>query len=381
VDTTPVSLLKRLRETPDERSWQRLHDLYAPFIRHWLKQNRVSPTEADDLSQEVMLAVLALATVLLGDVRVRLGQFDTARAGLRRALEIREQLAVRFPDDEDNQAELYLREAVAIRQRLAERHADEVGYVAAAGEGQINLGLIHALADTQDDAEQAYRDAERGLTRASDKRPREFSLSISLATLYLNWSNLAQARGDLAAAAEMCTRGIDRLAELLKFEPNLREAGDRMYSLYWARAKYYAEAQEFARAATDWKQAEAFAQSAPWRILCRHERVQMDVRSGQYAMAVGDARNLLDLEPTPPQRYNLACVFALAASAAAHDAALSETERLKVSDDLAGEAMQILAGLASTNFFLDATDREMLADDADLAAIRSRPEFQKLLQP
>lgn len=54
---TPVSLLERLRVSPNDGSWQRLVDLYLPLIRGWLHRHGLPASEADDLTQEV-LAVL-----------------------------------------------------------------------------------------------------------------------------------------------------------------------------------------------------------------------------------------------------------------------------------------------------------------------------------
>src|SRR5947209_6291088 len=53
---TPVSLLDRLQRQPDAQSWERLVQLYEPFIRRWLRDPALGP-DADDLLQEV-LAVL-----------------------------------------------------------------------------------------------------------------------------------------------------------------------------------------------------------------------------------------------------------------------------------------------------------------------------------
>src|SRR5205814_8835149 len=53
---TPVSLLDRLQRQPDAQSWERLVQLYEPFIRRWLRDPALGP-DADDLPQEV-LAVL-----------------------------------------------------------------------------------------------------------------------------------------------------------------------------------------------------------------------------------------------------------------------------------------------------------------------------------
>jgi RNA polymerase sigma-70 factor (ECF subfamily) len=57
MNETSVSLLDRLRDSPDAASWQRLLDLYAPLIQAWLRRQGLQPADADDLAQDV-LAVL-----------------------------------------------------------------------------------------------------------------------------------------------------------------------------------------------------------------------------------------------------------------------------------------------------------------------------------
>jgi RNA polymerase sigma factor (sigma-70 family) len=54
LSTTPISLLERLRLRPDPASWQRLVDLYAPFVATWLRSQGVQPADVDDLTQEVL---------------------------------------------------------------------------------------------------------------------------------------------------------------------------------------------------------------------------------------------------------------------------------------------------------------------------------------
>ncbi len=54
---TSLSLLARLRHSPESDSWNRLVDLYAPLIRAWLRKYDVQDCDADGLVQEVLLAV------------------------------------------------------------------------------------------------------------------------------------------------------------------------------------------------------------------------------------------------------------------------------------------------------------------------------------
>jgi RNA polymerase sigma-70 factor, ECF subfamily len=57
MNSTPVSLLERLRRGPDEASWQRFFDLYTPFIRRWLDRQGMPRSDVDDVVQEVCMAI------------------------------------------------------------------------------------------------------------------------------------------------------------------------------------------------------------------------------------------------------------------------------------------------------------------------------------
>lgn len=60
MDQTSLSLLERLRASGDEPAWNRLVDLYAPLIRHWLKQRcKLDDADADDLTQIVLKVMVS----------------------------------------------------------------------------------------------------------------------------------------------------------------------------------------------------------------------------------------------------------------------------------------------------------------------------------
>lgn len=54
---TSLSLLDRLRHSPENEGWNRLVDLYAPLVRVWLRKYDVQDSDANDLVQEVLLTV------------------------------------------------------------------------------------------------------------------------------------------------------------------------------------------------------------------------------------------------------------------------------------------------------------------------------------
>ena len=54
MDSTSVSLLRRLRQPDQDAAWQRFVDLYAPLIFHWGKNQGLNVTDSTDLVQDVM---------------------------------------------------------------------------------------------------------------------------------------------------------------------------------------------------------------------------------------------------------------------------------------------------------------------------------------
>ncbi len=55
---TPVSLLERLRQQPDEESWKELLSLYQPWLSQWLNRFSLQDEDKEDLIQEVLHAVV-----------------------------------------------------------------------------------------------------------------------------------------------------------------------------------------------------------------------------------------------------------------------------------------------------------------------------------
>lgn len=58
MDTTPVSLLERLRRPHDAEAWGRFVELYTPLLYGWARQGGLQPSDAADLVQEVFLRLV-----------------------------------------------------------------------------------------------------------------------------------------------------------------------------------------------------------------------------------------------------------------------------------------------------------------------------------
>ena len=57
MNETSLSLLDRLCHSPESEKWNRLVELYDPLIRSWLRKYEVQESDANDLVQDVFLAV------------------------------------------------------------------------------------------------------------------------------------------------------------------------------------------------------------------------------------------------------------------------------------------------------------------------------------
>ena len=58
MNTTPASLLERLRLPGDVEAWDRFVRLYTPMIHQWARRAGASPEDAADLVQEVLATLL-----------------------------------------------------------------------------------------------------------------------------------------------------------------------------------------------------------------------------------------------------------------------------------------------------------------------------------
>lgn len=58
MQSTPLSLLERLRHESDQDSWSDFVALYTPLIRRWVDRGVPSTADAEDLTQEVLMVIV-----------------------------------------------------------------------------------------------------------------------------------------------------------------------------------------------------------------------------------------------------------------------------------------------------------------------------------
>jgi len=58
LDSTPISLLERLRRPGEAQAWQRFTELYTPLMYYWARRLGMQPPDAADLVQEVFAILI-----------------------------------------------------------------------------------------------------------------------------------------------------------------------------------------------------------------------------------------------------------------------------------------------------------------------------------
>lgn len=74
MQTTQTDLLKAIRDSDNREAWGAFYNIYAPMIASFTRRLGVEPTDADDVSQDVMM---------IAQRSVRDGVFDPAKGRFR----------------------------------------------------------------------------------------------------------------------------------------------------------------------------------------------------------------------------------------------------------------------------------------------------------
>jgi len=77
--------------------------------------------------------------------------------------------------------------------------------------------------------------------------------------------------------------------------------------------------------------------------------------------------------------YTFAYVYSLCSSAAANDARLPPAERARLADKYGVRAVELLRKAQAAGYFREPGRLAHMREDEDLDAIRTRPDFRRLL--
>jgi tetratricopeptide (TPR) repeat protein len=278
------------------------------------------------------------------------------------------------------EAEAALREALTLRQSLWERDRNNIKYRGELAVSRHNLGVVYQKTGRIEEAEQSYRQAVQIKLDLARQNPQLAELAISLAFSYGSLGDLLHTRACKPKEAIACfSEAIAWRQKVLLREPQPDQAKTFLSRMYWHRAEARSKLGEFAASFTDLDRAEEL-HAGPDRVGIRSGRAYVLARQGDHVRAVAEAESLADDKPRlGDDSYRLACVYALSAAALVEDAQLSPADRDRLAARYAVRAIEWLRLAQTVNYFNEPTMMEYLKNDSDLNSLRSRKDFQRLL--
>jgi len=188
-------------------------------------------------------------------------------------------------------------------------------------------------------------------------------------------------RRDHRATVEWATRAIEQLEASLRREPRRDDVKQNLSWSYNVRAQALTDLDRFAEALADWDRAiELVGEGDERTPSMRVSRALTRAWSGDFDRAFAELSAIPKTGTYARYMYyNEACLFAVAACAAAKDAARSPAERASLAERHAARAMVALAEAKRTGYFREPRHITLLRLDRDLDALRSRPDFVLIL--
>jgi serine/threonine-protein kinase len=288
------------------------------------------------------------------------------------------------------EVEATYRRALAIREKLVQKRPTVWFHRHDVASRLNNLAHVLEARGRHEEAEATYRRA----LALREKLAQDFHnfeigphLTRELGVAYGEFASLVRDKGQTEAALEWYGKAIttlqavrtrDRQATLrpnavmlaISEEEARRALHSAICNAHRGRAIALGKLARHTDAVRDWERAIEFG---VWTDLprLRLARALALARAGDHGKAVTEARALAAAKEMPPRtRYDLACVYALASAAVPRDAPLA--------NGYAGRAVELLTQARAAGFFQPAARVEYLKKDPDLAALRSRADFQKL---
>jgi serine/threonine protein kinase/tetratricopeptide (TPR) repeat protein len=304
---------------------------------------------------------LAATRDALGSLSIRTGQYDNARVNLEKALAIWSQLvanSAREPEDRyglanaqhslglaygrtghSDMSEAMLKKAANTYQALIADYPDVPEYHQSLGRNYITLGgQYHNNRRQIENAEASHQQALQIYEKLVREHPDVWEYAWQLGRCYSHLALDAQDAGRPDATLTNSDKAIEILEGVIS--RGHRQVRADLYDVWIFRAVALAGRGDHARATAE-------------------------------ANAVGRQEGL-----GQSNDYNIACVFALSSAAAGNDSKLAPADRTRLKEQYADRAMEFLHRAVAKGY----QNAPSIKIDPDLAPLRSRDDFQKLVR-
>jgi eukaryotic-like serine/threonine-protein kinase len=342
-----------------------------------LLQGTSRPREAEQAYREALAIQQRLATELPA---VHLYRWELAGS--------HHQLATLLQDTRrPKEAEAELAQALAIRQRLATDHADLPDYREGLARSYTGLGILLAPAGRRKEAEADFRSALAVYQQLAADFPARSAYQEGLAQshgnlgeLLLNTGRGDEAEGHFRKALAVQQRLVADHPETPYHHHEIAETLDHFARLEQSR-RDYAGARAFLAEAQSHHQAalKGNPRNPTFRVAFRNHTATLAetlLALADHAEAAAAADSLPQTAVDPPEDlYRAGCFLARCVPLAEKDAKLLPSQRQKLATEYAERAVAALRQAVAKGY----RDGKHLKEAPDLATVRQREDFQKLL--
>jgi tetratricopeptide (TPR) repeat protein len=314
------------------------------------------------------------------------GKPTEAETEYRRALAIQEELANTFPTVPAYRQDLALshnnfgwmlyglgrlaeaeepyRKALAIREKLAADYPAMAECRKQLAFSHNGLGLVLAGLGKRLEAEEQHRKALAIREKLAADYPAVTEYQLRLGSSCYNYGSLVLDGGRAGESLGWFDKAITTLAPIHRAEPRDVTAKQALRSSYWGRAKAYDAIAKHGEAVKDWDRVVELSPPAE-RSGYRASRAISRLQAGMVVEAVAEVAELTKSSKwNAGEWYDFACVYAVASGKLADEKA-----------EHADAAMELLQKAVKAGF----KDAAHMRTDADLASLREREDFKKLL--
>jgi tetratricopeptide (TPR) repeat protein/tRNA A-37 threonylcarbamoyl transferase component Bud32 len=270
-------------------------------------------------------------------------------------------------------------DALTIRKRLAVTHPEVPQYQSDLAVAHESLGILYSDTGSNQRAEEAYREALSIRKRLVAEHPLVVEHAIGLASSYGNLGRLMSDEEKPEAALDWFALAVRTLEDALQKEPRETKAREFLIIALWTRADVLSRRGRRAETLSDWDRALSL-DTGKYRIGLRFGRAVALARQGNHARATAEVEEIAgEKSAMGDTQYNAACVYALSSTAVQKDADLTESQRNELAEQYAVHAVSLLHKAHAAGHFGEPASVANLKKDADLAPLRERDDFKKLL--
>ncbi len=262
------------------------------------------------------------------------------------------------------EAEEQYRKALALREKLAAEFPTEPDYRQQVAASQFNLGCHLADLGRLVEAAEFHRKAMAIQEKLVADSPGSSDARVLLGKIDSNYGATLGLMGRYKESLPWLDKAIALIEPIYRADPRVADAKQALASGYGIRGKAHEMLRKCAEAANDWERAVELM-SGPGRVSTRANLATMYAASGSIEKAVAIVEAVAGSPGLVPEHlYNFACVYGIASGKIAGKK--QEYEQ---------KAMKWLQAAVEAGY----DDLANIKKDTDLAPLRDRDDFRKLL--